>query len=81
MLSNILKNKLNKKDTSTEIKEVIKNDSRLANKIINVMRNLRILDICSSSMQIEIFNHKIEEIADSTFNFEDFKVKTRNIIQ
>ena len=81
MLSNILKNKFNKKDTSTEIKEVIKNDSRLANKIIYVMRDLQIMDISSSSMQIEIFNHKIQEIADSTFNFEDFKVKTRNIIQ
>ena len=45
------------------------------------MRNLQILDISNSSMQVEIFNHKIEEIAESAFNFEDFKVKIRSIIQ
>ena len=63
MISNILKNKFSNKSTPDELKAVIKADERLANKILNVMNTLQIIEINSTKTKVDVFKHKIEDIA------------------
>ena len=63
MISNILKNKFANKNTPDELKAAIKADYRLANKILNVMNTLQIININSTKTKVDVFKHKIEEIA------------------
>ena len=85
----ILKNKFNNKETPDKLKDVIKKDVRLANKILNVMNTLQIIEINSTKTKVDVFKHKIEEIAQmekikDTDQFEQemnaFKDKIKNEI-
>ena len=63
MISNILKNKFDCKFIPDELKAVIKTDERLANKILNVMNTLEIIDISSTKIKVDVHKNKIEDIA------------------
>ena len=56
LLSNILKNKQNSKDSSDEMRFMIKNDSRLPEKVTNLMNTLQIINIDSKSAKVQYLN-------------------------
>ena len=89
MISNILKNKFSNKSTPIELKAVIKADERLANKILNVMETLQIIEISCGEIRVDVLKQKIEDIAQIELNkdrnqfekeMEAFKEKIKNEI-
>ena len=56
LLSNILKNKQNSKDSSDEMRFMIKNDRHLPEKVTNLMNTFQIINIDFKSTKVQYLN-------------------------
>ena len=81
IISNNLNNISNSKTTPKELWDIIKGDKSITVYVLNTMAKLNIIDITNDHKGVTIFDHKLAEFAELTFNEEEFKQKISGAIE
>ena len=77
---NNLNNIANSKASPKEWNDIIKTDKTIANKVMNLMVKLGILEISQGFKDVKILYHKLEEIEGTHYSEEEFKLKVIELI-
>ena len=84
-LNNIIKNKLenisNKKESDESWKEIIKSDKTLPEQVMNVMKNLQIIEINVNNKNVKVHLNKLKEFKSKEFDNEKNMVEVKKFIR
>ena len=75
IVTNNLNNIANNKTTPQEWSRIIKGDKMIANRVMNVMTKIGVIEILDGHKDLKLIVHKLDEFEEVTFNYEEFKKK------
>ena len=75
IITNNLNNIVNYKYTPKEWSSIIKDDEDIADRVMNVMIKIGIIEISTDHRYLKLNDHKLDEFREETFNDEELKKK------
>ena len=75
IVNNNLNNIANSKTTPKERSSIIKDDKDIANRVMNVMTKIGIIEISDDHRDLKLNYHKLDEFGEGTFDDEELKKK------
>ena len=83
-LNNIIKNKLENisgnKESEESWKEIIKSDKTLPGQVMNVMKNLQIIEININNKNVKVHMNKLKEFESNEFDKDKFRNEVKKSI-
>ena len=75
IVTNNLNNISNGKSTPKEWSSIITGDKDIANRVMNVMTKIGIIEISDDHRDLKLYNHKLDDFREEVFNDEELKKK------
>ena len=75
IVANNLNNIANCNFTPKEWSSIITGDKEIANRVMNVMTKIGIIEISDDHRDLKLYNHKLDDFREEVFNDEELKKK------
>ena len=80
IVTNNLNNIANSKTSPKEWSSIIKDDKDIANRVMDAMVKLWIIEISADCKDVKLVEHNLADFEEKAFDLEKFKIKVRFLI-